>query len=360
MTIFDRHIIARLTKTFVLFVGALIVFFVVLHWVEYSDDFLDGGATTSEVFLIYYPSYVPEIVRLTSPLGMFLACIYLTGRLAQELQLTALQTGGVSLYRLMVPYALVGAALSAAMFGFNGWVVPRTNEVVVQYDNEYLNNTRPLDISEVYRQNGPQSVVAVGYYDRRRQIAHRVSLQRFAGETRLVERHDAARMTWQDSSRAWRLEDVLVRRFQADTLATYREVDHLDTTLAVFPRDFARTARDADAMTIPEASAYVAALRRSGASNTGRTLVAYYGKFAYPVANFVVVLIAVPLASVRRRGGQAAQFGLGLLTAFVYLALQKLTEPFGYSGALDPMVTAWLPHALFAVAALVLLVRTRK
>lgn len=104
MSTFERHIIKRLLKGFVLFVGALLVFFIVLHWVEYSDDFLDGGATIWEVFTVFYPNYVPEIIRLTSPLALFLSCIYLTGTLAQELQLVALQTSGVSLYQLMRPY----------------------------------------------------------------------------------------------------------------------------------------------------------------------------------------------------------------------------------------------------------------
>jgi len=108
MRTFEWHITARLLKGFVLFVGALIVFFIVLHWVEYSDDFLDGGATAWEVFTVFYPNYIPEIVRLTSPLALFLSCLYLTGTLAQELQLIALQTSGVSLYQLLRPYVGVG------------------------------------------------------------------------------------------------------------------------------------------------------------------------------------------------------------------------------------------------------------
>jgi lipopolysaccharide export system permease protein len=105
---------------------------------------------------------------------------------------------------------------------------------------------------------------------------------------------------------------------------------------------------------------YLLALRRAGAGNLERPLVAYYNKFAYPFANLILVLIGVPLASVRRRGGQAIQFALGLFLAFVYLSLQKLTEPFGYSGALPPSLTAWLPHLVFTLIALAVLWRTRK
>ncbi len=360
MTTFERHVVKRLLKGFVFFIGSLIVFFIVLHWVEYSDDFLDGGATVKEVFTVFYPSYIPEIIRLTSPLALFLSCIYITGALAQELQLIALQTAGVSLYRLMRPYVLVGLLITVFMFGFNGWVVPRTNEVVVQYENEYLpHGEQSIDLSEIHRQNDPQTILSVGYYDQDRERAHDVSLQRFSPTSRLTDRLDAERMEWIDSLETWRMHDV-VRRSFAEEAIHYESVESVDTTLQVFPRDLARSQNDVAAMTIPVARDYLAALRRAGAGSLERPLVAYHNKFAYPFANLILILIGVPLASVRRRGGQALRFAIGLFTAFVYLALQKLTEPFGYSGTLPPAATAWLPHLTFALVALVILWRTRK
>jgi lipopolysaccharide export system permease protein len=361
MNTFDWHIVYRLLKSFVLFIGALIVFFIVLHWVEYSDDFLDRGATVAEVFTVFYPSYIPEIVRLTSPLALFLGCIYVTGTLAQELQLIALQTTGVSLYRLMRPYVAVGVVLTIGMFFFNGWVVPRTNETVVQYENEYLfPGQRTVDVSEIHRQNGPNSVLSVGYYEADAKKAHHISLQTFAGDSRLRSRIDAERMVWVDSMQVWRLMEVQRKIFTEAAIETRAQTAALDTTLQIYPRDLARSQNDVEAMTIPEASNYLAALQRSGASQLARPYVAYYNKFAYPFANLILLLIGVPLASVRRRGGQAVRFAIGLLTAFIYLAVQKLTEPFGYSGDLSPLVTAWVPHLVFAVVALGILWQARK
>lgn len=361
MRTFEWHIVRRLLKGFVLFVGALIVFFIVLHWVEYSDDFLDRGATIYEVFTVFYPNYIPEIVRLTSPLALFLACIYLTGKLAQELQLTALQTSGVSLYQLMRPYATVGLFVTVFMFGFNGWIVPRTNEVVVRYENEYLNpGNRTVETSEIHRQNGPNTILSVGYYDPDRKRAHNVSLQKLEGNSELNSRIDAERMEWIDSLKTWRMEEVTSRHFNRDGMPVKTTVSSLDTTLQIYPQDLARSKSDVAAMTIPAAADYLAALRRSGVGELERQLVAYHNKFAYPFANLILIVIGVSLASVRRRGGQAMQFAIGLFAAFLYLSIQKLAEPFGYSGALSPALTAWLPHITFAIVAITLLWRTRK
>lgn len=358
---FDWHIIRRFVTGYAFFVLALIIFFVVLHYVEYVDDFFDRGATMRDVFLVYYPSYIPEVVRLTSPLALFLACMYLTGRLAQELQFVALQTSGVSLYRIMMPYVLVACTVTGFMFWFNGWVVPRTNQTVLAFEMEYLKDApSQLDVSEIHRQNTQDGIVTVGYYDRKTQTGHRVSLQQFEGNRRLHSRVDASRMEWIDSLHTWRLHQAVVRTFSRQGLVQQDEVAQMDTSLQVFPRDLARTESDVESMTLTEAADYVAALKRSGADQLGRTLVGYYTKYSYPFANLIVVLLGVPLAAVRRRGGQAVRFGIALGLAFLYLAIMKLTEPFGYSGEVSPILTAWLPHLIFLVGAVLVLLRARK
>ncbi len=340
------------------------MFFVVLDYLEYIDDFMDRGATPAEVFGTYYLNYVPEIVRLTSPLAIFLAAIYVTGRLAQSMQLVALLSSGVSLVRILVPFVFVGLLVTGFMFWFNGWVVPRTNGVVIEFQNEYYKKApAQSETSQIHRQNSPGSVLSVGFFDRRTEQAYRVSLQDFEdadgapGAERLAQRLDAESMQWVDSLGVWRLRGVTVRDFESDG---YAKVAVLDTTLQVLPRDLARTERDAERLTIPEARDYLDALRRSGADQLGRPLVSYYGKFSYPIANLILVVIGVAFASVRRRGGQAVQFGIGLFVAFVYLALQKLSEPFGYAEAVPPVLVAWLPHALFAAIALALVWRARR
>jgi lipopolysaccharide export system permease protein len=366
VTTFDRHIIARFLAATALLVGLLVVFFVVLDYLEYVDDFMDRGATTAQVFGTYYLNYIPEIVRLTSPLAVFLAAIYVTGRLAQSMQLVALFSGGVSLLRVMVPFVVVGLMVTAFMFWFNGFVVPHTNAVVIDFQGKYYKDApAQAETSQIHRQNRPGSVLSVGFYDQNADQAYRVMLQDFEGADggpgaeRLARRLDAADMQWVDSLGVWRMRHVTVYTFRPDTTRR-EEIPQLDTTLQVLPRDLARTERDAERLTIPEAKEYIAALRRAGADRLGRPLVSYYGKFSYPVANFILIVIGVALASVRRRGGQAVQFGLGLFVAFVYLALQKLSEPFGYAETVAPIVVAWVPHLLFAGFAVVLVWRAHR
>ena len=357
---FDLHIVFRLARSFAALIAALIVFFIVLHYAEFIDDFLDRGATMREVFGVYYPNYIPEIVRLTAPLALFLACVHLTGRLSQSLQLSALQTSGVSLYRLLAPYLSAGLAVTACMFWFNGWIVPETNRTVLEFERRFLKDApRAVETNNIHRQHSPGSYISIGYYDRKNETAHRISLQHFNDENQLARRIDAARMSWIDSLNVWRIHQPVARAF-ADGVETRETLTRIDTALTILPRDLARTERDVESMTIPAAARYIRDIRRSGAAGLERAQVGYYAKFAWPCANLILVLIGMPLAAKRRRGGQAMQIGLGLFVAFLYLAAQQIAEPLGYTGVMPPAAAVWLPHVLFLAGGVFLLTQARR
>lgn len=351
----------RLIRSYVLLIGALIVFFVILHYVEYIDDFYDRGATSRQVFLVYYPGYMPEIVRLISPLALFMSCVYVVGRLSQEMQIAALQTSGVSLYRLLLGPLFLGLVVTGVMFWFNGWIVPKSNRAVLDFERQYLREAYGyVDVNDVHRQTGPGGVISVGFYDRDERVGHRASLQVFENGSTLAFRIDAPRMVWVDSLDVWRFEDATRRSFDASGAEVLSRHAQIDTMINLLPRDLARTERDVESMSIPEASAHVASLERAGASNIGRARVQYESKFAYPLANLVLVLLGTTLASVRRRGGQAIQIALGLILAFVYLTMLKVLEPFGFSGTISPRAAAWSAHACFLIGSVVYLIRVRK
>ncbi len=354
----DRHVIFRTLLAYVFLIMVLVVFFVLIHYLEHIDDFLDRNASMQKIYLVYYPSFIPDIIYQISPLALFLAAIFVTGRLAQSLQVIALQTSGIALQRLMLPYVLIGLFVSAFMFFIGGWIAPHTNETVLSYDQLYINTrAQQIYVSEIHRRNDPESVVTVGYFDRRTNTAHRVQLQRFGPDGTLIERVDGQQMVWQDS--LWHFSYATVRSFDGGH-EERRILSPLDTVLRVLPRDLARTEREIQSMTLPVATGYVDALKRSGLADIGRDMVGYYSKFAYPWANLILILIAVPLACRRHRGGQAIQIGIGLLIAFTYLVAQKLTEPFGYTEELAPLFAVVLPHVAFSTVAVIAVIFTRK
>ena len=74
----------------------------------------------------------------------------------------------------------------------------------------------------------------------------------------------------------------------------------------------------------------------------------------------IVVLFGVPFASQKKRGGLAIQFAIAIGIAFFFLAFTKVSQTFGYTGAIDPILTAWLANILFAIIAVGVIARVQK
>jgi len=362
VNLLDRHVARRILAAYGFFVGALIVVFVLLHFVEYVDNFTEGGATIGEMFLVYYPNAIPDIVRVTSPLAFFLAVVFTIGRMAQSFQVMALSAAGVPVRRLLVPALITGALVTAALFVVGGYVVPATQQTVLRYDERYLaeETGSQTETTNLFRQNTPGGFVLVGSYDPDSRTGYDVTFARY-DRTRLAEVLVAGQMT-NDSAAAsdrWRLTNATRRVFDADGGEARTSIAQLDTTLNLGPRDLARSSRDVEALPLPEARAYLDAVARTGSGALFAPLTAYYDRFAYPVAHLVLALLACPLAARRRRGGQAVQIALGLLLATLYLTVQKLTQPFGATGRIDPALAAWLPHVPFLLLGVWMNVRAR-
>ncbi len=356
---FDRFIFMRMTVITGFVTGLLIFIFIIIDFSENSGEFTDRGASMAEIWYDYYLNYIPEMIRLVSPVAVFAACLWLTGQMANNLEIIALRAAGVSLYRLMAPYFIFAVLMAGLVSYLDGYVVPPSNAVRAEFEQRYImNRTERLDRNRIFRQESPNRLIQVNYYDIREQTGYRVSFYTFDND-KLVETLEAGRMAWDNEKLAWELVNGTIKTF-GDHGYHKETFDRRDTTLNLFPRDFGRTSSDVFQLTYPEIQNYLESIERSGAGGIAMPMVQFYGKLSYPFSIIIVTIIGVSIASVRRHGGRGVHIAAGLVISFLYLALMKLVEPFGYSGVMDPRYAALLPHALFLVVALVLMFSSRK
>ena len=115
------------------FIGPLILtfFFVVFIllmqflW-KYIDDLIGKGLEMSVIseFLIYTSA---SLVPLAMPLAVLLASLMTFGNLAENLELLAFKSSGISLIRIMAPVMVISATISIGAFMFANYVMPVTN-----------------------------------------------------------------------------------------------------------------------------------------------------------------------------------------------------------------------------------------
>ncbi len=339
--------------------GLLIFVFIIIDFSENSGDFTDRGATLSQIWSDYYLNYIPEIIRLISPVAVFTACLWLTGQMANRLEIVALGAAGVSLYRLLVPYLVFSFMIAGLVSYLDGYVVPRSNAVRAEFEHQYImKRTERLDRNRIFRQESPDRLMLVNYYDIRQKTGYRVTFYTFDGD-KLVETLEAGRFEWIEDRRKWELINGTITKYHDQGYDEIR-FDRRDTTLNLFPRDFGRTSSDVYQLTRPEIRDYLASIERSGAGGIDMPKVQFYGKLSYPFSIIIVTIIGVVVASTPRRGGQGVHIASGLVISFLYLVLMKLFEPLGYTGVIDPLHAALIPHAFFFIVAVILLLGIRQ
>ncbi len=358
MRILDRYLLREFLGYLVLGLAGFIVIFIVVDIFEKIDVFLDHHAALA-LIVRFYLYRAPEVVVQVFPVALLLATFLALGQLNKFGELTAMRSAGLSLLRILRPVAgaAVGAVLTALLLG--ECVVPRANRERDRiYDEQIQRLERPVatERNDVTYLGARGRIFYIRLYLIREQRMHEVSLQEFhAGE--LVRRIDAAEASW--DGRRWVFSSGYVRAF-AGGRESAKPFDRLAVGgLAERPEDFAKESAKPSEMNYLELRAYVDKLRASGA-RVANYLVDLHLKLAFPLINFIVVMIGASVATRLRMQSAALGFGLSVAIAFFYYGFMRAGQALGHNGALPPYLAAWLADLLFGGVALAMTVQAQR
>jgi lipopolysaccharide export system permease protein len=104
-----------------------------------------------------------------------------------------------------------------------------------------------------------------------------------------------------------------------------------------------------------ELQSYINREKLKGASEVIFYDMEKYNRLASPFSMLVMTLIGVSLSSRKLRGGIGMHLGLGILLAFAYILLMRVSTVFATFGNLPPYLAAWIPNIIFTIIGLYLL-----
>jgi lipopolysaccharide export system permease protein len=359
MNLIDRYILKQFVNTLLFSIVALCVIFVIVNLLENLEKFLDQNASFL-VIIKYYIYFLPDILQIMMPVATLLATLFTIGNLSTKNEITAMKSGGLSLYRLMVPIILFNILLSLGQLYFNGWIVPNANEAKRKIEMKYLNkNDGGTPIYNLYFRDTPTVNILMQYYEAELKKGNRVSIEEFSSEfqPRLVRRIEANTINWDSVRHKWILKDALERTFSGNRVLVKR-YDSLDMKLSLTHDDIKQLKREPKEMNFDELRNYIKLLEQGG-KDVRMQLIDYYGKWAFPFANIIVVLFGVPFASVRRKGGIAIQIGAAMIVSFAYMIFTKVSQTISFAYGFDPILAGWIANIIFLAAGIITIFRTK-
>jgi len=337
------------------------IIFVAVNMMDNLDDFLDKHASAGMI-ATYYLYFIPEIIKLMIPMAMLMSALFTTGRLSNYNELSALKSGGVSLYRFMAPLLIFALLVSLGSIYFNGWVVPFANKkkfeigrLYFQKDIEYVSR------NNIFIQDSRTRILSIGLYDEPRNMALQVSIQDFdsLNPTRIIDRYDADQMEWNPVLNTWKLHNGVERTF----LGNHETIEKFPSLpigkLNFSPEDIRKKQEKPEEMDYTDLKEFIDNQQRAG-HEVSRWLVDFYGKIAFPFSSVIVVLFGVPFSSVKRRSGLGLEFAIAIGICFLYIIFLQISQAFGYNGDLNPLLTAWLANIVFLAAGIYTLLRVSK
>jgi lipopolysaccharide export system permease protein len=354
----DRYLLREFVVYLLLGLIGFITIFIVVDVFEKIDVFLDHQAAAALV-LRFYLFRAPEVVVRVLPVALLLATFLSLGQLNKFGELTAMRAAGLSLIRILLPVFGVAALSVAGSLALSEIIVPRANQERDRIYDQQIQQLRPQSVSEradVTYLGTRGRIFYMRLYVIGEKRMHEVSLQEFS-QGQITRRIDAAEATW-DGHR-WIFSSGFLRRFDQG-----RERVEPFQRLAVDgiterPEDFAKESRQPDEMSYPELRSYVERLRASG-SRVANYLVDLHLKLAFPLVNFIVVMIGAPIATRLRMQSAALGFGLSVTISFFYYAFMRTGQALGHNGALPPYLAAWLGDLVFGVAGVVMMIQAQR
>ena len=360
MKILDRYLIKQFLQTILFGLITFTLIFVIIDLMENLDDIIDQNVPTTMI-LQYYLVFIPEMLRLTLPIAVLLACLFTVGKMSNLNELTAIKSSGVSLYRFMMPFVLTALLISLFAIYFGGYIVPIANKHKVYIEQTFLKKGIVHAGGNIYFQDTKYRIVTISYYDVMHDQANRVSIQDFSESdiSKMVSRIDAFRMSYDTLKNVWELSNGVKRYFSGNEQRTEKfaklELKNLNFT----PKDVIKKGQKPEEMSLNELQSYAEDQLKTGNDPT-RTLIEYHSRIAFGFTSLVVVLFGLPISAGKRRGGLALHFGINLAITFIYLVFMKVSQAFGKNGVLDPLLTAWFANIIFFTAAIFNIIRAQK
>jgi lipopolysaccharide export system permease protein len=352
LKILDRYIIRKFLGTFFFSLALIILIAIVFDISEKVDDFIEKQAPIKAIVFDYYFNFIPYFANLFAPLFVFISVIYFTARLAMDTEIIAILNSGVSFRRLLRPYMFAAGVLAVLLFYMNGWLIPHSNKVKLEFENRYIKNPVRFEDRNIHRQISPGVFVYMESFNNKENIGYRFSLERIENR-KLIYFLNSDHIAWDSTIGKWKIENFYERRID-NMKETIRSGQRLDTVLNLHPSDFRKRVNIVDAMDTPALNEFIEEEKMHGTGTISTYLVEKYRRTAVPFATFILTLIGVSLSSRKARGGIGAQLGAGIGLSFCYVLFQKISETFAINGSLPPIIAEWIPNILFAAIALVL------
>ena len=346
---FDLYIMKKFLGTYIFSILLLLAIVVMFDINEKLDAILT--APWKETVFDYFMNFLPYFANQFSPLFTFIAVIFFTSKLADNSEIIAMLSSGISFRRLLVPYMVSAAIIASFSFILSAYIIPPANTKRIAYTNKWVKNKSVEYGTNIQLQVTPGVIAYMSRYDNRTKTGYRFSLEKF--ENKVLKSRLTAQLIKYDTLNRWVLQDYSIRNFN-DLKETITYGQKKDTILNMEPKDFLISKNDQEELTLPQLKTYIERQKDRGVANIKSFEIEMHKRYAMTAAAFILTVIGMTLSSKKVKGGMGVNIGIGLVLSFTYILFTTITSTFAISGYTSPMIAMWIPNIIYTFIAIYL------
>ncbi len=358
MKILDWYILKRYLGTFITMLVLFIPIGITVNLAEKIDKILENEVPLMEV-VIYYVDFTIYFANLLFPIFLFLSVIWFTSKLAMNTEIIAFLSSGVSFLRFLRPYLIGATIVCIAALVFSMYLGPKANKGYNEFLYQYLKRGKEVqETSDVYRQINDNEYIYASHFQPKTKSARNFTLEHFENNE-LKFKISATNLMWRPDDSLYHLTRV-DKRFIGEGKDSIVFERTLDTILPFEFDELTPESYIAETLNYSELNDFIENERRRGSGNINRYLVVKYKRWSTPVSAFILTIIAVAVASFKRRGGMGVNLAVGISLAFIFVFFDKVFGTMAEQSTFSPLVAVWFPNVIFGILAIVMLVRAKR
>ena len=357
MKIIDKYILKRYLVTFSVMLIMFIPIGITIDVSEKVNKMIEKKIPLKDI-LIYYGDFTIYFANLLFPIFLFLSIIWFTSKLANNTEIIAILSSGISFSRFLRPfmYGAIIVSVFALIMGF--FLVPKASKGFNDFRYQNLKgNSQTRETSDIFRQikkDGKlEENIYVSNYNYLSQTGFNFTYEKFQDNV-LIEKVTANRIRYEEATKNYTLYGYN-RRIVGETNDEIVSSDKLMVKYNFEPDDLTPVIYVAETMSIGELNHFIEKERSRGNGNINTYLVVFYKKFSLPVSAFILTIIAVAVSSMKRRGGMGINLAIGIVIAFVFIFFDKVFGTLAEKSSIPPFIAVWLPNLVFGILAYYLL-----
>jgi lipopolysaccharide export system permease protein len=354
MKIIDWYILKRYLVTFFMMLLLFAPIAIIIDISEKINKILSNNAPLDET-VVFYINFTIYFANFLFPIFLFLSIIWFTSKLANNTEIIAILSSGVSFTRFLRPYIIGATIISLFAVLMSFYLVPNASKGYNEFRYTYMHKHRETrESNNVYKQLNDTQYIHVNSFNPATKTGFEFSLETFDKNNKLKEKIHASTIKWNEADSTYslrtyskrtigELDDKLITETKKDTVLNF-DLDDLTPVIYM-----------AETLSIGELNKFIEKERERGSSNINTYMVVKQKRFSVPVSAFILTVIAVSVSAMKRRGGMGINLAIGIFIAFSYVFFDKMFGTLAEKSSMSPILAVWLPNVFFAILALYLL-----